>query len=55
MLSGTSDCAAVDDGEATAADLLDRFFVVFFAAFLVTFFAAFLVVFAAAFLSLIHI
>jgi len=47
MLSGTSDCGAVDDGVATvaAADLVDLFFAVFF----VVFFAAFLVFLLVAF------
>jgi hypothetical protein len=43
MLSGTSDCAAVGAGGATAADFLDVFFVLFLAAFFVVFFAAFFV------------
>ncbi|HEY0766011.1 MAG TPA: hypothetical protein VGD61_26760 [Pyrinomonadaceae bacterium] len=43
MLSGTSDCAAVGGGGATAADFLDVFFVLFLAAFFVVFFAAFFV------------
>lgn len=43
MLSGTSDCAAVGGGGATAADFLDVFFVLFLVAFFVVFFAAFFV------------